>query len=74
MKKLHSLKGILFLFFFNCFTEVVMAQSYIDPDFPFEGDPGDEPAAPIDDWIFPMALLGIAMMVYYTKKKQPTKV
>ena len=44
-------------------------------DFPdFLDDAEDEPAAPIDDWIFPMALLGIAMMVYYTKKKQPTKV
>jgi hypothetical protein len=39
----------------------------------FEDDVEDVPAAPIDDWIFPMVLLGIAMMVYYTKKKQCTE-
>jgi hypothetical protein len=74
MKKLHSLKGILFLFFFNCFTEVVMAQSYIDPDFPFEGDPGDVPAAPIDQWIIPIVVLALVIMYYYNKKTKHSEI
>ena len=43
------------------------------PGFDDGDDVVDVPAAPIDDWIFPMVLLGIAMMVYYTKKKQLTE-
>lgn len=43
------------------------------PGFDYGDDVVDVPAAPIDEWIFPMVLLGIAMMVYYTKKKQCTE-
>jgi hypothetical protein len=43
------------------------------PGFDDGDDVVDVPAAPIDEWIFPMVLLGIAMMVYYTKKKQCTE-
>lgn len=43
------------------------------PGFDDGDDVVDVPAAPIDEWIFPMVLLGIAMMVYYTKKKQLTE-
>jgi hypothetical protein len=47
-----------------------MAQDDDNPGFPGE-DPGTQ--APIDNWIFPMVLLGIGMMVYYMKKKQFTE-
>ncbi|WP_264548119.1 hypothetical protein [Flavobacterium sp. N2820] len=43
------------------------------PGFDDGDDVVDVPAAPIDEWIFPMVFLGIAMMVYYTKKKQCTE-
>jgi hypothetical protein len=71
MKTVNTLQFKIYLIVFNLMSIAAMAD---DPDFPFEGDPGDEPAAPIDDWIFPMVLLGIVMIVYYSKKKQPTKV
>ena len=32
---------------------------------PNPGNPGPKPKAPIDDWIFLLPLLGIAMGVYY---------
>jgi hypothetical protein len=51
-----------------------MAQSYIDPDFPFEGDPGDEPAAPIDQWIIPMVVLALVIMYYYNKKTKHSEI
>ena len=49
-------------------TQFVQAQPGFESD-----DVEDVPAAPIDDWIFPMVLLGIAMIVYYMKKKQFTE-
>lgn len=70
MRKNSKMKLQIYTLLFCMLSLVVNAQ---DPGFPGENDPG-APAAPIDDWIFPMVLLGIAMMVYYTKKKQPTKV
>lgn len=50
-------------------TQFLQAQ----PGFDDGDDVEDVPVAPIDDWIFPMVLLGIVMMVYYTKKKQFTE-
>lgn len=50
-------------------SQFVQAQ----PGFDDGDDVVDVPAAPIDEWIFPMVLLGIAMMVYYTNKKQCTE-
>ena len=49
-------------------AQFVQAQPGFESD-----DVEDVPAAPIDEWIFPMVLLGIAMIVYYTKKKQFTE-
>ena len=40
---------------------------------PFDDDVVDVPAAPIDDWMIPMFLLGIAIIAYYMKKKQSAK-
>ena len=45
-----------------------------DPGFPFEEDPGEDPAAPIDDWILPMAIIGIVVMYYFVKKKRQSLV
>jgi hypothetical protein len=56
---------------FNLMSFAAMAQ---DPDFPFEDDPGEDPAAPIDEWILPMAIIGIAVMYYFIKKKRQSLV
>ena len=70
MKKLNSTRiKYQFIVIVLFLTEFVQAQ----PGFDDGDDVVDVPAAPIDDWIFPMVLLGIAMMVYYTKKKQCTE-
>jgi hypothetical protein len=45
-----------------------------DPGFPSEEDPGQQPAAPIDDWILPMAIIGIVVMYYFIKKKRQSLV
>jgi hypothetical protein len=52
---------------FNLMSIAAMAN---DPGFPFEEDPGEDPAVPIDDYIIPMAILGIALMYYFIKKKR----
>jgi hypothetical protein len=59
---------------FNLMSFAAMAQDFDDPDFPFGGDPGEDPAAPIDDWILPMAIIGIAVMYYFIKKKRQSLV
>lgn len=40
------------------------------PGFDDGDDVVDVPAAPIDDWVLPMVIVGIAIIAYYTKKKQ----
>lgn len=50
-------------------TQLLQAQ----PGFDDGDDVVDVPAAPIDEWIFPMLLLGIAIIIYHTKKKQYTE-
>jgi hypothetical protein len=68
MKTVNTLQIKIYLMVFNLMTIAAMAQE--DPGFPFEdnSDPGQE--APIDDWILPMAVLGIAVMYYFIKKKR----
>ena len=70
MKRLNnnSIKYQLILTFLFL-AQFVQAQ----PGFDDGDDVVDVPAAPIDEWIFPMVLLGIAIIVYYTKKKQLTE-
>lgn len=70
MRKNSKMKLQIYTLLFCMLSLVVNAQ---DPGFPGGDDDPGTPAAPIDDWIFPMVLLGIAMMVYYTKKKQCTE-
>jgi hypothetical protein len=67
MKTVNTLQIKIYLMVFNLMTIAAMAQ---DPGFPFEGDPGEDPAAPIDDYIIPMAILGIALMYYFINKKR----
>ncbi len=68
MKTVNTLQIKIYLMVFNLMTIAAMAQE--DPGFPFEdnSDPGQE--APIDDWILPMAMLGIAVMYYFINKKR----
>lgn len=67
MKTVNTLQIKIYLMVFNLVSIAAMAQQ--DPGFPFEEDPGS-PAAPIDHWILPMAVLGIAVMYYFIKKKR----
>ena len=67
MKKLNSTRiKYQFIVIVLFLTQFVQAQ----PGFNDGDDVEDVPAAPIDDWIFPMLLLGIAIIIYHTKKKQ----
>ena len=70
MKTVNTLQIKIYLMVFNLMSIAAMAQQ--DPGFPFEEDPGQ--AAPIDDWILPMAVLGIAVMYYFVKKKRQSLV
>jgi hypothetical protein len=70
MKMTSNLKLKVYLIVFHLLSFATMAQDDDNPGFPGE-DPGTQ--APIDNWIFPMVLLGIGMMVYYMKKKQFTE-
>ena len=68
MKTINTLQIKIYLMVFNLMSIAAMAQQ--DPGFPFGEDPGEDPAAPIDQWILPMAVLGIAVMFYYMKRKR----
>jgi hypothetical protein len=70
MKTVNTLQIKIYLMVFNLMSVAAMAN---DPGFPFEEDPGN-PAAPIDHWILPMAVLGIAVMYYFVKKKRQSLV
>lgn len=68
MKKINSLLMIIYIFIFNLLTIPVYAQDG-DPGFPIDGDPS-APAAPINDWIFPMMATGIVFTFFYFRKQQ----
>ena len=67
MKTVNTLQFKIYLIVFNLMSVAAMAN---DPGFPSEEDPGQQPAAPIDDWILPMAIIGIVVMYYFIKKKR----
>jgi hypothetical protein len=71
MKTISPLKFKIYLVVFNSLSFVAMAQDD-DPGFPGQ-DPGT-PAAPIDDWIFPMFIIGIILLFYYYKKHHKAEV
>jgi hypothetical protein len=68
MKTVNTLQFKIYLIVFNLMSVAAMAN---DPGFPSEEDPGQQPAAPIDDWILPMMLLGVGIVFFYLKKRQP---
>ena len=74
MKTVNTLQIKIYLMVFNLMSIAAMAQQDPGPGFPFEdnSDPGQE--APIDDWILPMVVLGIAVMYYFIKKKRQSLV
>lgn len=72
MKTVNTLQFKIYLIVFNIMSIAVNAQE--DPGFPFEGDPGQDPAAPINDWILPMAIVGIVMIYYFIRKKKQSLV
>jgi hypothetical protein len=51
---------------FVCLTQFIQAQ----PEFEDGDDVVDVPAAPIDDWIVPMFIIGIVFMFFYFRKQQ----
>lgn len=67
MKKLTSLFRTLFIISLHVVALPVLAQ---DPGFPFENDPGNDPAAaPIDQWILPAVVVITLLMVLYFRKQ-----
>jgi hypothetical protein len=67
MKTVNTLQIKIYLMVFNLMSIAAMAN---DPGFPFEEDPGEDPALPIDHWILPMVIIGIAVMYYFINKKR----
>lgn len=68
MKKIKFTVLTLYVIVFSLVSTPLFAQ---DPDFPIENDPGNQPVAPIDQWIAPMMLLiSVLMFVYFRKQKK----
>ena len=55
---------------FVCLTQFIQAQ----PEFDDGDDVVDVPAAPIDDWIVPMFIIGIILLFYYFKEYKKKEV
>ncbi len=70
MKKLNSTRiKYQFIVIVLFLTEFVQAQ----PGFDDGDDVEDVPAAPIDDWLIPLIVLGLIFMFFYLKKKNKYK-
>lgn len=65
MKKIFKNKTFLFTISALLWSLVIFAQD--DPGLPIDSDPG-APAAPIDDWVPFMIVVGIVLMSYYVRK------
>lgn len=65
MKTVRKIELGFYLMVLNLCSFTLVAQDK-DPGFPAE-DPG-EPAAPIDQWVFPMFVLGLVLVYWYTRK------
>jgi len=65
--KNYLLKTVTFSLFFVIYTLPLLA----DDDGP-GGDPyaGDDPHAPIDNWLLPLAVAGIVVAVYFILKQK----
>lgn len=71
MKTIISMKTKIYLVAFNLCYFVAMANDDTDPGLPGE-DPGT--AAPIDNWIVLMFIIGVLLLFYSYKKHQKTSV
>jgi hypothetical protein len=78
IKKLENMKkinysAIRYQFLLGILFLVQFAQAN-PPTFDDGDDVNDAVPAPIDDWILPMAIIGIAVMYYFIKKKRQSLV
>ncbi len=71
MKTINPFAFKFYLFVFNLSCFAAMADGEEDPGLPGE-DPG-APAAPIDDWLLPMFIIGVLIVFYYYKKHEKVK-
>ena len=68
MKTVRKIELGFYLMVLNLWSFTLVAQDE-DPGFPAE-DPGT-PAAPIDNWLMPMFVVGV-VLVYYIYRRQST--
>jgi hypothetical protein len=71
MRKNSKMKLQIYTLLFCMLSLVVNAQ---DPGFPGGDDDPGTPAAPIDDWIVPMFIIGIILLFYYFKEYKKKEV
>jgi hypothetical protein len=69
-KSNHSAIRYQFLLVILFLVQFAQAQ----PAFDDGDDVNDAEPAPIDDWILPMAIIGIVVMYYFIKKKRQSLV
>ena len=69
-KSNHSAIRYQFLLVILFLVQFAQAQ----PPFDDGDDVNDAEPAPIDDWILPMAIIGIVVMYYFIKKKRQSLV
>lgn len=70
MKKIKTL--FLTAVVIGCNLVTYKTYALDDPGFPGNGDPGT-PAAPINDWITPMLIIGV-MLMYIIYRKHPRRI
>ena len=71
MKKIKFTVLTLYVIVFSLVSTPLLAQ---DPDFPINNDPGNAPAAPIDQWVVPMLLLMTTFLFVYFRKQYKRKI
>ncbi|MDP5028109.1 MAG: hypothetical protein NWQ14_07775 [Flavobacterium sp.] len=71
MKKIKFTVLMLNVIVFGLVSTPLLAQ---DPDFPIGDDPGNAPAAPIDQWVIPMLLLMTTLVFVYFRKQIKHKI
>jgi len=68
MKRTHKLKLKISLVVLSVYTAIAQGQPS------FTNDVEDVPAAPIDDWVLPMFILGLLLIYYIHRKHNLTRV
>jgi hypothetical protein len=53
---------------------LVFLAQFVQAQPSFDDDTVDVPAAPVDDWVVPMAVLGILLIYYFYKKQVISKI